>query len=265
MKQSLHLKSVGNARELGGYAAGGKIVRHGLLLRTAVLSSLSPEDQATLTTDYHLATMVDFRMRMEREQLPEPVIPGVENRFLSVIEEPEYTPKMAELVQREEDRFQRLKEACESGMLNDGLYVNFLFSEQGKAGYRAFFDCLLALPEGRSCLWHCTDGKDRTGVAAMLILTALGADRDTIMEDYLLTNEYNAKRIAAVRDGLETMLPTKELQELALFGSGAVFERYMVNALKAMDERCGSAMGYLIRVLGLDETKLGLLRDIFLE
>ena len=139
------------------------------------------------------------------------------------------------------------------GMLSDRLYVDFLFSERGKAAYRALFDCLLTLPEGCACLCHCTDGKDRTGVASMLILTALGAPRETVMKDYLLTNEYNAEKLAAVRAGLERAPLTPELRELALFGAGVVFERFMANALDAMDERCGSAEAYLARELGVGE------------
>ena len=99
----------------------------------------------------------------------------------------------------------------------------------------------------------------------MLVLTALGADRDTIMEDYLLTNEYNAELLEAVEDGLEDMLPSRELRDLALFGAGAVFERYMENALAAMVERCGSPEGYLRQELGLSDDELGRLRDAFLE
>ena len=49
MKQSIHLESVRNARELGGYAAGGQSVKHGCLLRTAALTTLSPADSKKLS------------------------------------------------------------------------------------------------------------------------------------------------------------------------------------------------------------------------
>ena len=267
MRQSLNLTSVGNARELGGYAAGGKTVRHGVLLRTGRLSRLSDEDRSRLQDVYRVAVAVDFRRGMEREQSPDPALAGAETLALSVMDEPSTrNPKLRELYEDyEQNKLKRLMAAQASGMLGDDLYVKFLFSKQGRAGYRTFFDRLLSLPEGRACLWHCTAGKDRTGVAAMLVLTALGADRDTIMEDYLLTNEYNAELLEAVKDGLEDMLPSRELRDLALFGAGAVFERYMENALAAMVERCGSPEGYLRQELGLSDDELGRLRDAFLE
>ena len=56
----------------------------------------------------------------------------------------------------------------------------------GNPAYRALFGAIRA---GQTpILFHCTAGKDRTGVAAALILKALGVSREDIVEDYLLTN-----------------------------------------------------------------------------
>jgi protein-tyrosine phosphatase len=73
MKQSIELKSVGNGRELGGYpAAGGKRVRHGVLLRTAGMVRLSPEDEQRLEKDFHVTRVVDFRTEDEQRLQPTP-------------------------------------------------------------------------------------------------------------------------------------------------------------------------------------------------
>ena len=42
-------------------------------------------------------------------------------------------------------------------------------------------------------MFHCTAGKDRTGIAAALVLLALGVSRDVVQADYLLTNELGAR------------------------------------------------------------------------
>ena len=269
MKHSIDLKSIGNARELGGFPVDGKTVKRGLLLRASSLAALSAEDRRVLETVYRVAAVVDFRMSFERERFPDPVIAGAVNHFLPVLDVedfPGYSPDlMKQYYDPGADKLAMLKTAAEMGMLDDRLYVNFLFSERGKSAYRALFRVLLELPEGRSVLWHCTDGKDRTGVASMLILAALGAGRRTILEDYMLTNEYNAAKLAAVRTGLERAPLTPELRELALFGSGAVIERFMSNALDAMDERCGSPEAYLSQELGLGAADLDALRNQYLE
>lgn len=270
MKQTLNLKSIGNARELGGYpAAGGKTVKHGVLLRTSALASLSQEDKTTLETVYRVAVVADFRMSAERQHNPDPTISGAENLSLSVMEMEDYPgfdPKLAKLLaDPNADRFELIRVGYEMGTLSDHLYVDFLFSERGKQAYRAFFQRLLTLPEGHAILWHCTDGKDRTGLGAMLILTALGASRDTILEDYLLTNEYNAEKLKKVRAGLEHAPLSPELKELALFGAGAVMEKFLTNALDAMEERCGSPEGYLEQVLGVGAEEREELRRRFTE
>lgn len=269
MEHKLRLASVGNARELGGFHANGKTVRHGLLLRTASLAALSAEDAQALERVYRVAAVVDLRMSLEQKQSPDPTIPGAENIFLPVLEAedfPGFDENVAKiLTDPNADRLALMKRAHEMGMLSDRLYVDFLFSERGKAAYRALFRCLLELPEGCSILWHCTDGKDRTGVASMLILSALGAERQTVLADYMLTNAYNAEKLAAVRAGLERVPLTPELRELTLFGAGAVIERFMTGALNAMDERCGSVKAYLDRELGVGEAECRKLRRKFTE
>ena len=93
------------------------------------------------------------------------------------------------------DKLDRLRLAIKYGTFTDQMYVDFLSSDTGKTGYHRFFEELLSLPDGQAILFHCSEGKDRTGCAAMLILYALGVDEKTIMEDFLLTNIYNAALI----------------------------------------------------------------------
>ena len=269
MERALKIKSVGNARQLGGYSIGSSVIKQGVLLRTASLAGLSEEDREILQKEYRLARIVDLRMSFEREQVPDPQIAGAENYFLPVMEIEDYPnlipEKMEALLDPRADRFEMMKSAAETGLLDEKFYVEFLFSKRGLAAYRAFFELLLELPEGRSILWHCTDGKDRTCVAAMLVLTALGADRETIMADYLLTNEFNRARLEKARIRLEEQTLAPRLREIALFGFGAVFDYYMTNAFCAMEERCGSPEGYLARMLGVGESERALLRHRFLE
>ncbi len=269
MEQSINLSSVGNARELGGLEVAGQVIKKGCLLRTAALSELSKEDSVILEKEYHAFAIVDLRMSLERHVTPDPVIPGAKNLFLPVMEGEDYdgfdgeTARM--LTDPNADRFELIKKSYDMGMMGDDLYVDFLFSERGKAAYGAFFKCLLELPEGRSVLWHCTDGKDRTGVASMLILTALGADRETILKDYMLTNKYNEKKLKMAEAGLKHAPIPDDLKELALFGAGAVIERYMTNAMDAMTERCGSPMEYLSTELGVGVDEIEKLRNKFLS
>jgi protein-tyrosine phosphatase len=265
----IDLPGIGNARELGGFTVGGRTVKQGVLLRTASLESLSDEAKRVLQEVYKVATIVDFRMTNERRSSPDPEIPGVENLFAPVLELtdfPGYDPKYEKiLADPTTDRLEIMRMAVEMGAMNEHLYVNFLFGERGKAAYRTLFQSLLSLPKGRSILWHCKDGKDRTGVASMLILLALGADKQTILEDYLLTNEFNRKKLEIARIGLQGASLAPRLLEFMLFSAGAVSENYMVNALNAMEDRCGSWENYLSGELGIGREECEVLRLKFLD
>jgi protein-tyrosine phosphatase len=68
-----------------------------------------------------------------------------------------------------------------------GLYRWFVTDPVARERFAAVLR-LLATPDAPPVLFHCTAGKDRTGWAAALVLTALGVDRATVVADYLLTN-----------------------------------------------------------------------------
>ncbi len=253
-KYAIGISSISNARELGGIAIGDKKIKKGKLLRSGELNKVSGEDLDILEKKFKIKMIIDFRMSGERMMKPDPEISGVENIFLPVMElqdYPGYDKKMAAKLSGIKDRYELLKLSYEMGALDDNLYVEFLFNEKGKKAYRSFFEKVLSLPEEGSVLWHCADGKDRAGLASMLILTALGADRETIMKDYLLTNAFNEKKIKAAEEKPEISQITGKMKEILMFGTGAVYDYYLDNALKAMDEQCGSAPGYINNELGI--------------
>ena len=75
LKQSIPLKSVANARELGGYCTvDGKIIRSGVLLRTGNLNDITAEDIQILKNQYRLSNIIDLRMDMEIRDYEDPVI-----------------------------------------------------------------------------------------------------------------------------------------------------------------------------------------------
>ena len=273
LEQAIALSGVKNARELGGYRIGARRVRRGALLRTAGLDGIAPEAVEALQSRYRLQTVIDLRMSTETEMLPDPAIPGARSLHLPVIEMDEMIaaipggvdPKLVEMFTNQSlDRMAMFNMAYENGFLNDRLYVDFLLNPRGRAAYRAFFQALLELEEGRAILWHCTDGKDRTGCAAMLALFALGADRETVYRDYLLTNAFNAPMLEAIRQRVAPLGFSEDKLNALIIMSGGVEAVYMDNALEALDREFGGAMGYLADALGVGEAEIKQLRRRFL-
>ena len=73
----------------------------------------------------------------------------------------------------------------------DSLMIAFYSNIDSLAPrYKPLFDKLLGLPADQSLVFHCTAGKDRTGIGAALLLYSLGVPYDTILNDYLATNYY---------------------------------------------------------------------------
>ena len=270
--QSLGLTGVGNARELGGYVcADGRVVRHGVFLRTASLANATEEDIRILKEDYHLCVVLDLRMTDEVESVPDPEIEGVKNLHLGILDEAAREAKKKTVTAEDvkgldmNNTVDRLRLITRKGFISDQMYIELLSGEPGKAGYARMFRELLALPEGGSLLFHCTQGKDRTGCAAMLILSALGVDEETVMADFLLTNTFNAALIERERKMLTAQGVEGDELETLIHAMDEVDPQFMINALDWMKATYGSVMGYIRTELGITDEEIEVLRNTYLE
>ena len=270
------LTGVENARELGGYTTeDGRTVKHGLLLRTAQLSGATEEDLRRLAEEYHLSAVIDFRGKSEIGHYPDPEIRGAKNLNIQIVGGSTALPEdmvaeMEALGARngKVTKMDRLRLGIKYGIFDepaDQMYVRFLSSDRGKAGYSQFFRELLDLPDGKAILFHCTAGKDRTGCAAMLILFALGADEETVMEDFLLTNEYNADLIEEDKRMLREEGIAEEDMDIYLSQMDQVDPECMKNAISWMTDNYGSPLGYITQESGVTEEELNELKNKFLE
>ena len=114
-------------------------------------------------------------------------------------------------------------------------------------------------------MFHCTAGKDRAGTAAAILLSALGVPRDTILEDYRLTDKVlDRSRFvsasAARANGMVHRIPSEVIA--AVLGT---HPSYIAAALDIILERYGSIEAYLHAELALDRSQLARLRDSLLE
>lgn len=259
----VRLSSVRNARELGGYVnTEGKKVRNGKLLRTAGLNELSDSDLKILTEQYRVTRIVDFRSAYEREMLPDREIPGAENIWISVLNLDQKKLRGGmKTMKTSEDRLHALLHFSEEMGGAAAMYRNLVTSEAGQRGYEKFFRILLDNDE--ATLWHCSEGKDRTGLAAVYILLALGVDRETALDDFELSNlTYEAKMIDA-RNMLEQESVSLDKIEavLALVGVG---RHCMEEALDFIDQEYGGFFSYLHGKLHITEEELKRFRQKYL-
>ena len=268
--QTINMRSISNARELGGYKTiDGKTVREGVLLRTGALTDISREDAEALIERYNLAAIIDLRAGYELAEEPEPVLDGVAQYNFKIMDEQMMAQRAAGIYQvlkdPNVDPVTRMTAILEAGVISDQMYVEFLQGETGKAGFRDFFRILLETPEGSSVLWHCTNGKDRTGVAAMLLLGVLNVDEETIMDDFMLTNAFFTEEISAMREQLSRYIKDEAmLDELLVTGRG-VHAPYMQNAIDYIKENYGDIPGYVKTELGLTDADIVKLQTLYTQ
>lgn len=170
-----------NMRDLGGYRSeDGRYVRWGRIIRSDDLHGLTDADLAYLAS-LPVATVVDFRSAEEAQAMPDR-LPGQGTAYLRLPITPGNLDDIGSYISM-------TPEEVEAKM--EWMYVYFATSDEGKARYREFFR-LLQQPEAGAVLFHCSAGKDRTGMAAALVLYALGIPEATVMEDYLASDGYLA-------------------------------------------------------------------------
>ncbi len=256
-ERQLPLEGMDNFRDLGGYRTkDGRTTRWGRLYRSGQLSELSDDD-----VDYlgklRVNLVCDFRSPAEREDQPDrlPTDDPPE-----VIQPEIYTPG----VDPKELQSRIMSGDLEGLDLSEFLVeANRAFATQFADRYREMFDNLVE-EENLPAVVHCTAGKDRAGMAAALVLLAVGVPEDTVMKDFLLTNHYThdkiQKQLALI--WVVSLFRSSPNEVRPLMG---VEPRYLQAGLDAMRERDGSIDAYLRNTLGLTDEKRERLKDLLLE
>ena len=271
--QSLNLPSIPNARQIGGYVTeDGRTVRQNVLLRTGWLTEASDEDIAALSDVYHVTTIVDFRGAMELTRTPDREVPGVEYVNISMEDKDKEAGAMASLAEMAQIEMQYADQPGRAmiEMIRLGwrapdpdMYITMITSEATVPAYRAFFDLLLTQDENSVVLYHCKGGKDRTGIATMYILTLLGVDKETILEDFDMTNIFLADEInAEVEKSRPYAENEEELDDVAI--NNGVSRDFLANAFDYAEEEYGSMLELIKQRYGVTDEEIETLRNLYL-
>lgn len=257
------LPSIANARDLGGrILPGGGMVRYGLLLRGGALCTADEADLRQLSEGYHVARIFDFRTSREIRQAPDPEVKGALNIWMPAYDESSQTYLTRNLpYEAYSDLGNYLTVHARDPFVQDlasELYMDMITNEFTQVQYAGFLQNILATTEG-AVYWHCSQGKDRTGLGGAFILAALGGDRKTIMDDYRLSEEYYWEELETYIDRVDTE-EEKAVMRTYLSVNPAAFEK----ALDWIDTTFGSMDGFLHGPLCLSDGDLETLRDRYL-
>jgi protein-tyrosine phosphatase len=233
------MQHVQNLRDLGGLVTqDGRRIAPGRLYRSANPALGTPEDFARIAS-LHLDVIVDFRAASEKTP--------AEHAFAA--------------------QFPWQADPILAGDLSPGAVVPLLkrstpaqmhqfmvdLYRQFPSEYQEQFGRFMKLAESdRTLLYHCTAGKDRTGFATVLLLSALGVDRATVMANYLESNRYNAAGNAQVETQLQKIGVSPEVAKPVL----VVDPDYIGASMEVIDQRYGGMEHYLTDVLHVDVEKI---------
>jgi protein-tyrosine phosphatase len=217
-------------------------LRHGVLYRSATLAHLTSGDVAAVAA-LGLRTVVDLRGVAEAAARPSRLPEGAERVPLPI--EPTVGASLHDLMLRSEARGEDVVALLRRAYLD--------YATVSLAAYRGLFDLLLD-PGRHALLFHCSAGKDRTGLGAALVLLALGAEREVILADYVATDRL-WRRDYALPEGTPKALGD------ALY---ATHPALLAEALAAAEAPFGSTSALLEQGLGLDAARLAGLRELIL-
>jgi protein-tyrosine phosphatase len=243
-----------NLRDMGGYrAADGRVVKWRHLYRSGQLTGLSEAGHSQLAA-LGVKMICDLRGKHERDRLPMIWHRNFDIQYWSRDYDLRVGNDLKEVAQK------RAPSPDEILATIHGSYRHFPFEQADS--YRELFRRLAAghVP----LLFNCSAGKDRTGVAAALILWALGIPRETIAEDYALTDHAIDRLVEIFLDDPRYAYFSEFPRQLYLPLLRAD-PTYLDTMFDEIEARHGSVASYMKDVLGVGDAEMQALRMLLLE
>ncbi len=244
-----------NFRDIGGIRGeDGRQIRWGKIYRSGKLEKLKPQEFEAMK-EMGIRTVVDLRTVGEVHHEPDK-IPS--NQGVNWIHVPISGITDEELERtKKEIRKQSVAEFDGAGKMET---VMTRFADQGAQDFAKVFDLLLK-EENTGLVYHCTAGKDRTGLLTALILYSLGVSEEVIMQEYLLSNYYRHDKMERnARLGAHILGIEPESSRAIM----DVRSNYLNASWDLIKSNYGSINGYLQQGLGLSSRDLERMKELYL-
>lgn len=261
-RRLLPLDGGSNFRDIGGYpVADGRRVKRGLLFRSGAMTGLTEEDRSYLA-QFGFAAVVDLRSSEEIELYPNHWAAQADLNYISV------PYSIMELTDQNSEDTQQKQ------VPQDYSTTYPLIAEMIKPQLKAYFKALVE--KQAPIVVNCSAGQDRTGIAAALVLTALGVDENLIIEDYLLSTDFRRPKLESGDVNLQEAAKTNAFARMMLDYAKEQDQRkanplitidgtpFLKFALEAIRSKHGSIEAFLIAELGVSIADLKRLREFYI-
>jgi protein-tyrosine phosphatase len=244
VQRRVKMEGATNFRDVGGYrTVNGKQVKWGKVYRSADISRLTENDLSVMQGK-HIYTVVDLRETAETKKAPDRLLPNSDYVLCSVTDDvTDWTKQMQQV---------------SSG---DTMMVSFYTKTEtfGKK-YRPMFQKLLTLPDSSSILYHCSAGKDRTGIGTALFLYTLGVPMEIIMQDYLASNIYRQQENERL---VQMMTQAANVKESVARDIASVKSIFLEATFKSIYQQYGSVENFLKKELGIGKKEIKKLKKMY--
>ena len=251
--------NIDNFRDLGGIRVrDGKVIRDHMIFRSGELNGLSDCEKEELDK-LGINHIFDLRSPEEVDYKPDYVpqgatyhnLPAASTRGKMVVD-PDSVVRLIPVW---------LPSAVSRGVFRmrfKHLYRKFPFNN---SAYRKIFE---AMDDGNRFLFHCSAGKDRTGVASMLILLALGADLETVKQDYMLSNFYRIESGEKYVQQYSVYKHYKKYRKIIPM-TCKVEMRYFDVAYKKIIRKYGAIEKFLLKEYDIDDSRINRWLQMYAE
>lgn len=258
----IKLEGAWNFRDLGGYrTCDDKTVKSGLLYRSDELSKLTDADVKKLA-ELGLRTVIDYRGERERVDNEDRVPAGCTVVYLDPKADAAALASSDDAAAFESRRMDLLT-AESARFLMTEQNRQFVLAKTSHEAYSKMFELVLD-PSNCAIDQHCRGGKDRTGFGAALILLLLGVDRETVIEDYLLTNVCKKEKNERSLQELMDKTHNADLVQAVRYLKEAD-RSFIEMALNTIESEYGDAFGFARECLGVGPEGVRDLRALYLE
>ena len=253
----IRLEGVANFRDIGGYrTADGRKVRCRQIFRSGGLNNLTNNDFNTLSS-LGLRLVCDLRSEHERSNEPTVWPKGFAPDTLHLNVNADLRAGNDEIIK------ELLKDPSGRGAVTVMMNVYQQVPDMLKVYLGTIFSTLSAGNQV-PLIFHCSAGKDRTGILSAITLLALGVPRDTVYEDYLKTRRYLKPLELRISKFLQPIFAPKAPPQEVVMAFVDVRESYLDEAMAALGEKQGCIDDYL-RSAGITGEQINLLRNSMLE
>ncbi len=252
-----------NLRDLGGYPSrDGRHVKRGLIYRSGALGEARP-NELQMIHQLNLRYILDLRSEEEALELPDPSIPGAFQERISGA----YDASDNEINMSPQRIYRLLVNPRRKDPDPEDSIISAVAEIYTSLAFDSFAYRKLMEKMETGCaplLFHCSAGKDRTGIGAIIILLALGVDEETIVNDFTLTNEYR-KSIIDAQLARHPLLSKLKPFHYAISAVEGVQESFGARVIDEIHQEYGATEVYLEKEFGLGKKRLEGLRKLYLE